>query len=138
MSFVYVNEYLHLMQRSQMFFASTEMMMLTILAMHVRASDPVHEHALAAGLATCLCHLIEILLDEQQNLSGDSSVLQISRNILLLIGDAAILTGLAHLSTSLTPRRRMRAYKAALALLAAELLFFQLCIADGASWHAFS
>jgi hypothetical protein len=137
MSFVYVNEYLHLMQRSQMFFTLTETMVMAILTMHIGAADPVHEPALSVGLATSLCHLIQVLLDEQSAMSEGSSP-QISRNVLLLLGDAAILAALAHLSASLAPRRRMRAYKAALALLAAEMLLFQLCIADYASWHAFS
>ena len=140
-SFVYVNEYLHLMQRSQLFFALTEMAMTAIVAAHVRGTDPLREPALAAGLATSLFHLVEILLDEQRNLGGGSGALArvvLGRNLLLLAGDAAVLAGLAALSAGLPPRARARAWRAALALLAAELLLFQLCVADEASWRAFS
>jgi hypothetical protein len=137
-SFVYVNEYLHLMQRSQMFFFLTEMMMITILTLHVRKSDPVNDHVLSIGLGTSLCHLVEILLDELQNMRSEANTYQISRNALLIVGDAAILAGMAYLSATLTPNRRIRAFSAAVGILASELLLFQLLFADSASWRALS
>ena len=40
-SFVYINEFMHDMQRSQTFFTATELLVLVVLAAHVRRSAPL-------------------------------------------------------------------------------------------------
>ena len=49
-SFVYINEFMHDMQRSQTFFSATEFVVLVVLAAHVRGSDAARPLALTLAL----------------------------------------------------------------------------------------
>lgn len=89
-SFVYVNEFMHDMQRSQTFFTVTEFFVLVVLTAHVRKSDALRPGLLTSALATSLFHISQIMSMEYWNFFAGNY--KQARNYVLILGDLSTCT----------------------------------------------
>mmetsp|Transcript_50169 Transcript_50169/g.122421 ORF Transcript_50169/g.122421 Transcript_50169/m.122421 type:complete len:346 (+) Transcript_50169:60-1097(+) len=134
-TFVYVNEYFYDILPSQLFFTISESVMLTIMAMHVRKSSRPRLEPLAFVATTSVCHMLQILMDENTGFFNMRNAVS-GRNILLLLGDLVMVLSSISIANEVPGGlQRLRDWGPRLAgLLFAELVSFQLFFAGNFSF----
>ena len=137
MCFVYTNEYLHMFQRSQWFFTLTELISVSVAAVHIRRSAPVQLRAVSAGLACALFHVLQLTMDEGASVFS-SSRMKTVRFFLLACGDCTFLICFSQIARPVTKTKLNNMLIMTLVVLVALFAVFQIEFADGASGTRFS
>ena len=132
MCFVYTNEYLHMFQRSQWFFTLTELISVSVAAVHIRRSAPVHLRAVSAGLACSLFHLLQLTMDEGASVLS-SSRMKTVRFFLLACGDCTFLICFSQIARPVTKTKLNNMLIMTLLVLVTLFAVFQIAFADGAT-----
>jgi len=127
MIFIYINEFMTSMLRSQLFFSAGEIFSTFVLLYHANRNNSIHKLLLNIAAGNAIFHIVQMFADEQKNLI-------VPRNIVFLIGDISILLFVV----SLTSFKERRPWTIRVFIAMCEFGLFQLFFGDTHSFSLFS